>query len=66
MQSYCQRLRILESCRLLSGTELKISEVAHTVGYENLKFFNRLFRELLHMTRANTAQKPADNAIPCA
>lgn len=50
MQSYCQRLRILESCRLLSGTELKISEVAHTVGYENLKFFNRLFRELLHMT----------------
>lgn len=50
MQSYCQRLRILESCRLLSGTELKISEVAHTVGYENLKFFNRLFREALHMT----------------
>lgn len=50
MQSYCQRLRILESCRPLSGTELKISAAAHTVGYENLKFFNRLFRELLHMT----------------
>lgn len=50
MRSYCQRLRILESCRLLSGTERRISEIARAVGYEDLKFFHRLFRDCLHMT----------------
>lgn len=46
----CQRIRIEQSCRLLVDTELKITEIARSVGYENQKFFNRIFKSFTHMT----------------
>lgn len=47
---YLQRVRIEQSCRLLETTELPITAVAEAVGYENVRFFNRVFRRLLHTT----------------
>jgi AraC-like DNA-binding protein len=47
---YLQRVRIQQSCRLLEGTDLRISEVATRVGYANVKFFNQIFKEILSTT----------------
>lgn len=47
---YLQRIRIQQSCRLLEGTDLRISEVATRVGYANVKFFNQIFKEILSTT----------------
>ncbi len=43
---YLQQLRISEAQKLLSETELGISEIAYRVGYENLSYFNRSFKKL--------------------
>ncbi|MDG1276552.1 MAG: AraC family transcriptional regulator [Algoriphagus sp.] len=43
---YLQQLRISEAQKLLSETELSISEIAFRVGYENLSYFNRSFKKL--------------------
>ena len=44
---YLQRIRVEQSCRLLETTELRISEIASLVGYDNVKFFNQIFRDAL-------------------
>ena len=43
---YLQQLRISEAQKLLSETELGISEIAYRVGYVNLSYFNRSFKKL--------------------
>ena len=45
-----QKLRIAHSCHLLATTDAKISQIAVSVGYEDIKFFNKLFKEKLGMT----------------
>lgn len=47
---YLQKLRVEKACRLLSGTDLQIREIAHLVGYEDLKFFHQLFYRMLKLT----------------
>lgn len=47
---YLQRIRIEQSCRLLENSNLKISEIANEVGYDNIKFFNKVFKERLKLT----------------
>lgn len=49
VSDYLQKIRIEKSCELLAGSDLRIQEVAHEVGYEDVKFFNQLFRRLLHI-----------------
>lgn len=48
--AYLQRIRIEQSCRLLEDKELKISQIAARVGYGNIKFFNKVFRDTLGIT----------------
>ena len=43
-QDYVQYVRIRESCRLLTNTDKKVSEIAQLVGYSNIQFFNEVFR----------------------
>lgn len=50
VSQYLQKLRIEKSCELLAGSSLQIQEIAHEVGYEDVKFFNQLFKRLLHMS----------------
>lgn len=41
--AYLQHLRMTAACRLLADTTQRITDVAASVGYADLKFFNRLF-----------------------
>lgn len=47
---YLQKKRIEQSCRLLLNTDKKINEIAELVGYNDVKFFNRIFKEYLKTT----------------
>lgn len=47
---YVQRIRIEQSCRLLEQSELRVGDIAEQVGYDNLKFFNQIFRNTLGVT----------------
>ncbi|MET3207884.1 UNVERIFIED_CONTAM: transcriptional regulator GlxA family with amidase domain [Paenibacillus sp. PvR008] len=44
------RLRISEAKKLLERQGGKIYEIATTVGFDNAKHFNKVFRELEGMT----------------
>ena len=53
---YIQKIRIEKSCDLLVGTNLTIREIAHQTGYEDIKFFNRVFRKMVGMTPSEYRQ----------
>ncbi|KOY12614.1 AraC family transcriptional regulator [Paenibacillus xylanivorans] len=43
--NYLQQIRIDAACRLLRTTNYKVSYVASSVGYNNIAFFNQLFKK---------------------
>ena len=47
---YLQRIRVEQSCRLLENTDLRVSEIATAVGYDNVKFFNQIFKQTLRIS----------------
>jgi AraC family L-rhamnose operon transcriptional activator RhaR len=47
---YIQNLRIEEACSLLMEKDRKIIDIAESVGYRDLKFFNRLFKKITGKT----------------
>lgn len=47
---YVQKMRIAESCRLLTESEMSITDIAYKVGYANIKFFNKIFKEITKTT----------------
>ncbi len=49
-RDYLHTVRIRESCRLLANTTKKISEICKLVGYTDIKFFNRIFKNQMGMT----------------
>lgn len=40
-----QKIRLTHACQLLKTTDLTITEVSNAVGYENISFFYRKFKE---------------------
>ncbi|MDF2815245.1 MAG: helix-turn-helix protein [Paenibacillus sp.] len=48
--SYVHKCRIEASCDLLLTTEHKIATIAQQVGYQDIKFFNRLFKKKTGVT----------------
>ncbi len=48
--SYLQNVRIEKACALLLETGLSVSEVAEQVGYNNIKFFNKVFKKVTKTT----------------
>jgi AraC-like DNA-binding protein len=44
---YRNRIRIEEACRLLAHTDLKVSDVASRVGYNEIAYFSRCFRSMV-------------------
>lgn len=44
-QAYLLDVRIRQACTLLSDTELTITYIARSVGYEDSMYFSRLFRQ---------------------
>jgi YesN/AraC family two-component response regulator len=49
-QKYLQKVRIDQSCRLLAETNEKITHIANNVGYGDIKFFGKVFREVMNMS----------------
>lgn len=47
---YVIQLRINEAQKLLQETEMGISEIAFQVGFENLSYFNRSFRNIVGLS----------------
>ena len=44
--SYLNKLRLTEAAKLLKeNTGLAVAEIAYSVGYSNVSYFNRLFKE---------------------
>lgn len=48
--SYLQKVRIEKSCALLAGSDLSVREIARQVGYEDIKYFYRIFHRMVKMT----------------
>lgn len=44
LQEYLQKLRIEEACRLMSQQGARITDIASTVGYGDVKHFSKVFR----------------------
>ena len=47
---YLLNIRIKRSCELLVETDLKIGEIAHSVGFSNQQRFNDMFKKQTNMT----------------
>jgi len=47
---YLQRIRIEQACKLLEDGKLPIGEISCAVGYNDVKFFNRVFKNSLGIT----------------
>jgi AraC-like DNA-binding protein len=47
---YLQKDRIEKSCELLAGSSLSIVDIAESVGYSDIKFFNNLFKKMIKMS----------------
>lgn len=47
---YLQKYRIEQSTRLLANTDKPISEIASLVGYDDVKFFGKLFKKYMYVT----------------
>lgn len=47
---YLQKKRLEKSCELLIDSDMPIQEIAHKVGYEDVKFFCQLFRKKVKMS----------------
>lgn len=48
---YLNKLRLTEAARLLGATEdANIAEIAYSVGYKNVSYFNKLFKEEYNCT----------------
>ena len=54
---YVQRLRVEKSCELIAGSDYSIREIGLFVGYENMKYFNRVFQKLIHMSPVEYRRK---------
>ncbi len=47
---YINRVRIQKACVLLKRSKMPIIDVAFSVGYHNISFFNRYFRRMMRMS----------------
>jgi two-component system, response regulator YesN len=57
--SYLTEKRIEKAKELLSGQDVKIYEVCHSVGYENVKHFSKIFEKLVGV-RPSSFKNPAN------
>lgn len=47
---YLQNVRIEQSLKILANTNVKLFEVAQLVGYNDIKFFTKVFKKKMNMT----------------
>ena len=44
--NYLQNYRVMQGCRLLSGSKYSLSEITEMVGYHDIKFFSELVKRM--------------------
>lgn len=63
INTYLQKLRVEEACKLLADTDMSTTEISETCGFRNTKCFYSQFNRLMDMTpgqyRTNTRRKQA-------
>lgn len=47
---YLHKIRIKKSCNLLAGSSFTIKQIALQTGYEDVKFFSKIFKETIGIT----------------
>ncbi|MBQ8802467.1 MAG: helix-turn-helix domain-containing protein [Tyzzerella sp.] len=47
---YLKKIRIEKACGMLAGSKLTIREISQTIGYDDLAYFNQLFKTSVGMT----------------
>ena len=47
---YLLNIRIKRACELLEETDMKVGEIAHSVGFSNQQRFNDMFKKQINMT----------------
>lgn len=50
IREYQQKIRMEKSCELLAGSDMSVAEIAQAAGYNDIKFFNELFKRMLKIT----------------
>lgn len=50
---YLLNIRIKRACELLKETDLKVGDIAHSVGFSNQQRFNDMFKKQIKMTPMN-------------
>ncbi|MDR0266723.1 response regulator [Paenibacillus sp.] len=58
---FVTQAKLRQAMALLSETPAKISEVAKRIGYEDIKYFNRLFKGFTGMTPSEYRKKAENN-----
>ena len=49
-KKYCQKVQLQEAARLLRSTDLSVSKIAASLGYENRTQFYKIFQEEYQLT----------------
>ncbi|WP_083461380.1 helix-turn-helix domain-containing protein [Cellulosilyticum ruminicola] len=60
---YLNYYRISKSIQLLDSTDKQISEIALDVGFNNISYYNKIFKYYIHMTpmvyrKSNSLKRP--------
>lgn len=53
---YLTETRIEKACRLLSETQLKVSDISYSLGYNDRQYFNRVFKKITGMSPTDYRQ----------
>ena len=57
IREYCNQVRLNKAKKLLKSTKLSISRIATQAGYNNVTYFNRVFKEHTQMSPLQYRQK---------
>ncbi len=55
-QEYLMRLRTREACRLLNNPNASVTDVAYTVGFNDVSYFGRMFKRYYNMSPSDYRQ----------
>jgi len=58
------RVRLERVCRLLAGSDLSLSEVAHKAGFEHPEYMSRLFKKKMGVTPGEFRKSPGATHPP--
>ena len=55
--SYLHNVRMQRACSLLLSTDMSVTQVSYSVGYQNTAYFHRTFKKIIGVTPYNFKNK---------